>query len=91
MSLFSNPFDPGSRLACACGRHASQAEHARAEHAAADGGALDRAVEGAVMRALFPQDALLSLIHICGHSVVGGRHHRVQGLRLGHAGRDAGA
>ena len=58
MSLFSNPFDPGSRLACACGRHASQAEHARAEHAAADGGALDRAVEGAVMRALFPQDAL---------------------------------
>ena len=58
MSLFSNPFDPGSRLACACGRHASQAEHARAEHAAADGGALDRAVEGAVMHALFPQDAL---------------------------------
>lgn len=66
MSLFSNPFDPASRLACACGRHASQAEHARA---AADGqearagaasgdAAFDRAVEGAVMRALFPQDAL---------------------------------
>ncbi|CZZ88346.1 ABC transporter substrate-binding protein [Bordetella ansorpii] len=55
MSLFRNPFDPHARLGCACGRHASPAEHDRAlpEHAAQD-----RAVESAVMRALFPNDAL---------------------------------
>ena len=58
MSLFSNPFDPGSRLACGCGRHASQAEHARAQGSVALDAAADSAVENAVMRALFPQDAL---------------------------------
>ncbi|WP_447982230.1 CmpA/NrtA family ABC transporter substrate-binding protein [Achromobacter kerstersii] len=57
MSLFSNPFDANSRLACGCGRHASQAEHERAAQAATSS-ATDNAVEQAVMRALFPQDAL---------------------------------
>ena len=54
MSLFSNPFDPNVRLACGCGRHASQAEH---EAAQADAIA-ERAVEQAVVRALFPDDSL---------------------------------
>jgi len=57
MSLFRNPFDAQSRLACGCGRHASQAEHDLAQRHEAE--ALQaRAVESAVMRALFPQDAL---------------------------------
>jgi nitrate/nitrite transport system substrate-binding protein len=64
MSMFDDPFDPSralSRAGCACGRHASDAEHAAAERAAAaragDGERLlARAVEGAVMRALFPDD-----------------------------------
>ncbi len=55
MSLFSNPFDAGSRLRCGCGRHASQAEHEQAMRADA---LHERAVEGAVMRALFPHDGL---------------------------------
>lgn len=59
MSLFKNPFDPESTLTprCSCGHHASQAEH---DHAlAAETRALeDRAVEGAVMRALFPDDSV---------------------------------
>ncbi|MDQ8034119.1 MAG: ABC transporter substrate-binding protein, partial [Bordetella sp.] len=55
MSLFRNPFDARARLGCACGRHASQDDHDRA----LAGDALsDRAVEGAVMRALFPDDVL---------------------------------
>jgi len=56
MSIYGDPFDPAIRLhsACACGRHASQAEHA-----AAEGDALgDRIVEQAVVRAVFPQDEL---------------------------------
>lgn len=53
MSLFRNPFNPQARLGCGCGRHASQAEHE------ADLAALQsRAVESAVMRALFPEDGL---------------------------------
>ncbi|SAI65526.1 ABC transporter substrate-binding protein [Bordetella ansorpii] len=55
MSLFRNPFDPTARLGCSCGRHASPAEHDRALPEQA---AQDRAVESAVMRALFPNDAL---------------------------------
>ncbi|MEI2417965.1 CmpA/NrtA family ABC transporter substrate-binding protein [Orrella sp. JC864] len=55
MSLFSNPFNADSRLRCACGRHASQAEHEQALRAEA---LQARAVEGAVMRALFPDDGL---------------------------------
>ncbi len=56
MSLFENPFDPNVRLraGCTCGRHASQAAH---EQASADALA-ERAVEQAVMRALFPRDEL---------------------------------
>ncbi|MFF8799687.1 MULTISPECIES: CmpA/NrtA family ABC transporter substrate-binding protein [unclassified Methylobacterium] len=57
MALFDNPFDVKRRLArssCSCGAHASQAEHDAAPTGEA---ALERAVEGAVMRALFPQDA----------------------------------
>src|SRR5688572_25440254 len=54
MSLFKDPFDAKVRLrsGCSCGRHASEAEHdaARAEALG------DRAVEQAVMRALFPRD-----------------------------------
>jgi nitrate/nitrite transport system substrate-binding protein len=57
MSTFKNPFDPNTRLIskCNCGRHASQAEHDR-EEALERRAMEDRVVEGAVMRALFPQD-----------------------------------
>jgi len=54
VSAFDNPYDPEVKLAsgCNCGQHASQHEHD------ADSGALaSRAVESAVVRALFPQDA----------------------------------
>lgn len=57
MSAFNNPFDPDVKLTggCSCGHHASQAEHDHAQ--AMEARALeDRAVEGAVMRAIFPQD-----------------------------------
>ncbi len=58
MSAFRNPFDYRVRLnrgGCNCGRHNSQAEHDHAE--ALERQALqDRAVESAVMRAMFPQD-----------------------------------
>jgi nitrate/nitrite transport system substrate-binding protein len=58
MSL-ENPFDPNVTLhsGCNCGRHASQSEHDSAQ--AVESAALqERAIEGAVMRALFPQDQL---------------------------------
>jgi nitrate/nitrite transport system substrate-binding protein len=66
MSTFDNPFDPARRLraGCACGRHASEEEHERAvslavQEVAADP---DRRFEGvvasAVMRAVFPRDAM---------------------------------
>jgi len=49
----SNPFDPEVGLGCSCGAHASQAAHDQSEEA------LNRSViETAVMRALFPQDAV---------------------------------
>ncbi len=62
MSAFGkNPFDPSVRLApgCACGRHASDAEHAAAQRdvAADTEEACSNAVDVAVMRALFPHDA----------------------------------
>ena len=59
MSAFRNPFDYKVSLhrgGCSCGRHHSQAEHDHAE-ALEMREMQDRAVEGAVMRALFPQDA----------------------------------
>ncbi|WP_459615227.1 CmpA/NrtA family ABC transporter substrate-binding protein [Bordetella sp. 2513F-2] len=57
MSLFRNPFDANTRLSlrCSCGQHASQAQHDEAASAEARQA---RVVEGAVMRALFPQDAV---------------------------------
>jgi nitrate/nitrite transport system substrate-binding protein len=58
MSAFDDPFRPEATLThgCSCGRHATQSEHA-ADTARADSDALaGRAVEGAVMRALFPHD-----------------------------------
>ena len=54
MSLFSNPFSANTRLRCSCGAHASQEDH---DSAAVSADALgERAVEQAVMRALFPRD-----------------------------------
>ena len=57
MSFFKNPFDPNSRLGmrCACGRHNSQAEH---DQQLAVSQMEERAVENAVMHALFPNDQL---------------------------------
>ncbi|MCC3262023.1 hypothetical protein LLE87_28015, partial [Paenibacillus polymyxa] len=55
MSLFSNPFDANSRLACGCGRHASQAEHERATQAIAQGDAAGSAAldpDGVLNRAI---------------------------------------
>jgi nitrate/nitrite transport system substrate-binding protein len=62
MSTFDDAFDPRARLRCSCGGHASQADHERAVSAVGapppDGdGRLQRIVEGAAMRALFPEDA----------------------------------
>lgn len=66
MSAFSNPYDPDRKLGytCACGKHASRFEH-EAEHAVPDGlNAHDpemlsnRAIESAMVRALFPDDAM---------------------------------
>ncbi|HEV7438729.1 MAG TPA: twin-arginine translocation signal domain-containing protein, partial [Methylobacterium sp.] len=57
MALFDNPFDARrlSRRGCACGAHASQAEH---EAAIPTGDqAVERIVEATMMRALFPHDA----------------------------------
>jgi nitrate/nitrite transport system substrate-binding protein len=56
-----DPFDPHVRLrsACACGRHASQAEHEQANQATRDSDApVGRGLlEQTLMRALFPRDA----------------------------------
>lgn len=61
MSIFSNPFDSKIRLRCACGQHASEAEH-QASLSGRDLSSADernsRIVEQAVMRAIFPQDAM---------------------------------
>jgi nitrate/nitrite transport system substrate-binding protein len=59
MSIFSNPFDPKTPLGCSCGRHASEADHAAASSAEApvrEDALNARAVEQAVMRAIFPRD-----------------------------------
>ncbi|WP_029010528.1 CmpA/NrtA family ABC transporter substrate-binding protein [Azospirillum halopraeferens] len=58
MATFDDPFDSSrtlTRRGCSCGRHASQADHDAA--AAGEEARLTRVVEGAVMRALFPNDA----------------------------------
>ncbi len=60
MSPFNDPFDPQVKLGngCNCGHHATQAEHnAGLANTTSDSEALgSRAVESAVMRALFPHD-----------------------------------
>jgi len=60
MSVFDDPFDPDARLkrACSCGRHLDEAAHAAdLARETTDVEALySRAVDGAVMRALFPRD-----------------------------------
>lgn len=60
MSLFSNPFDSKLTLrsACACGRHATQDEHDAELARARQEEQFGRVVEQAVMRALFPDDAM---------------------------------
>ena len=58
MSAFKDPFDPEVKLGCGCGRHSDQAAHdADTARATDDVEALaGRAVDQAVMRALFPDD-----------------------------------
>jgi nitrate/nitrite transport system substrate-binding protein len=58
MSIFDNPFDPNAKLACPCGQHNSLAEHHAAAHRLPTAGddRLVRIVDGAVVRALFPDD-----------------------------------
>ncbi len=64
MSLF-DPFSPTTRLRCACGAHSSQAEHDAQPISTLEQGvqagnfdAMNRrALESAVMRAVFPDDA----------------------------------
>jgi nitrate/nitrite transport system substrate-binding protein len=66
MSTFDNPFDPARRLraGCNCGRHASPEEHDRAmcvavqEVAAHADKRFEGVVASAVMRAVFPRDAM---------------------------------
>jgi nitrate/nitrite transport system substrate-binding protein len=58
MALFDNPFDATRRLGrggCSCGAHRSQGEHDAAQPTG--DAALQRVVDGTVMRALFPHDA----------------------------------
>jgi nitrate/nitrite transport system substrate-binding protein len=67
MSTFDNPFDANRRLhngGCSCGRHVSEAEHARDAQlqcvpvaSQSDEKRYEGVVASAVMRAVFPQDA----------------------------------
>ncbi len=58
MSIFSNSFDPKTKLACPCGRHKNLAEHqADTRVPTLEDDRLTRVVDGAVMRAIFPDDA----------------------------------
>src|SRR5690606_15346945 len=65
MPMFDNPFDPKRRLTsgCPCGQHRSLAEHDSAaqlqaqEVAASEDKRYENVVAGAVLRAMFPQDA----------------------------------
>jgi nitrate/nitrite transport system substrate-binding protein len=60
MSAFRNPFDSNAKLGqgCGCSRHVSAADHDADFARSSDIEALgSRAVENAVMRALFPHDA----------------------------------
>ncbi|MBN9525960.1 MAG: ABC transporter substrate-binding protein [Alphaproteobacteria bacterium] len=58
MGMFDDPLDATRKLSasgCGCGRHASQADHDAAT--AGSEARMSRAVESAVVRALFPEDA----------------------------------
>ncbi|MDZ4791566.1 MAG: CmpA/NrtA family ABC transporter substrate-binding protein [Hyphomicrobiales bacterium] len=58
MSMFDDPFNPNNHLkksGCNCGNHGSQAEHDAAA-ALGEDGRISRAVESAVVRAVFPDD-----------------------------------
>ncbi|TGD99285.1 CmpA/NrtA family ABC transporter substrate-binding protein [Methylobacterium nonmethylotrophicum] len=60
MALFDDPFESRTRLSrrgCACGRHESQAAHDAAQVPPSGDAQVERVVEGAMMRALFPRDA----------------------------------
>jgi nitrate/nitrite transport system substrate-binding protein len=65
MSTFDNPFDPSrslSRAGCACGRHVSEAEHARDAQlqcvpVESEEKRYQGVVASAVMRAMFPKDS----------------------------------
>lgn len=67
MSTFDNPFDPSRRLSstgCSCGRHVSEAEHARDSATQlqcapvnSEEKRYENVVASAVMRAMFPKDA----------------------------------
>jgi nitrate/nitrite transport system substrate-binding protein len=60
MSAFHDPFDPAAKVGCRCGSHANEAEHdldlQTARHVDSDTLG-ERAVEIAIMRALFPHGA----------------------------------
>jgi nitrate/nitrite transport system substrate-binding protein len=60
MSVFSNPYDPESKLgySCVCGNHRNQAEHSAVDDLPAhDPERLsDRVIESTLVRALFPHD-----------------------------------
>jgi nitrate/nitrite transport system substrate-binding protein len=63
MSAFSNPFNPDVRLGarCTCGKHRSQADHDAVVDVPADNATESlngRVIQSAVMRALFPEDAM---------------------------------
>ncbi|MDP9107882.1 MAG: ABC transporter substrate-binding protein [Pseudomonadota bacterium] len=59
MSSIYRPYDPTHHASgCACGQHASPAEHAAAERAMNPETLSQDVVEEAVLRAMFPQDAL---------------------------------
>jgi nitrate/nitrite transport system substrate-binding protein len=70
MPLSDDPFDPRSALRrCCCDAHGSDAEHARAMKVSDPDQDLKRAVEGAIMRALFPKDATRrAFLHSVGAS-----------------------
>lgn len=72
MSLFRNPFDPQHPLGCSCGRHASREEHDATESLSLDQ-THRRALESAVMRAVFPQDAARRrFLHAVGATAAAG-------------------
>jgi nitrate/nitrite transport system substrate-binding protein len=65
MAIFDNPFDPARRLStgCACGRHASDAEHARDTQlqlqcapVESEEKRYEGVVASAIVRKIFPQD-----------------------------------